>query len=208
MIFDWDSTLVDNWDTLTFAMNAALREFDIPEWTRDQMIANSKLSLRNSFPQIFGGNWEKAGEIFYGYYGKHHLRGLNHFPPAPALLDLLLEHGIRMAICTNKKGAIARAEVKHLGWAKYFVGVVGAQDAEHDKPDPAPVNLILRASAMEPGPHAWFVGDMPTDMQCAHRAGCYAVGIGPDSIGNPEFPPHVVFPELGSLLTGIKQLLS
>jgi phosphoglycolate phosphatase len=208
VIFDWDSTLVDNWDTITLAMNAALRNAGKAEWTRDRMIANSRLSARNSFPEIFGEDWEEANEIFHSYYTKHHLRSLKTLAGAAELLEIFSTHGIRQAICSNKKGATVRQEVKHLGWARHFISVVGAQDTEKDKPDPAPVRLILQSGHMQSGPHIWFVGDMPTDMQCAIRAGCAAVGIGPESAGNPEYYPDYMLPDVSTLLTEMRQLLS
>ncbi len=208
MIFDWDSTLVDNWDSLTLAMNAALREFKLEEWDRARMIGNSRQSMKNSFPKIFGDDWERAGEIFYATYRRHHLRGLKTFEHAPALLELLEEHGIRMAICSNKGGPLVRKEIKHLGWSKYFTAIVGASDAEHDKPHPAPVNLILNVNHLEAGPDVWFVGDMPSDMQVAHRSGCLAVGVGPDAIGDENYPPILALPDLEALLTGMRELLS
>lgn len=208
VIFDWDSTLVDNWDTITLAMNTALRQFSLPEWSREKMIANSKLSARNSFPTLFGENAKEAQDTFHAYYTKHHLRNLKVLEGAHALLDFLSNHGVRQAVCSNKKGETVRREVKHLGWAKYFVSVVGANDAEKDKPDPAPVRLILQAGHMQAGPHIWFVGDMPTDMQCARRAGCAAIGITDESAKNPAYRPDIQYPDVQALLTEMRQLLS
>jgi phosphoglycolate phosphatase len=210
VILDWDNTLVENWDTLVSAMNAALVTFGLPKWNKAQMVANSKMSLRNSFPTIFGPTWESARDVFYDYFYKHHIEGLHALDHAEELLDLLSQHGVRMAICSNKAGPALRREVKHLGWRKYFVDIVGAQDAEKDKPDCAPVRLILRANALmdRTADEIWFVGDTASDMQCALRAGIMPVGIGEDARENPSFMPKLWAADLSELLTGIKESLS
>jgi phosphoglycolate phosphatase len=210
VIFDWDNTLIENWDTLLAAMNEALVTFGLPKWNKTQMVANSKQSLRDSFPKIFGAAWEGARDVFYDYFYKHHIAGLKKLEGAEELLDVLHQHGVRMAICSNKAGPALRREVKHLGWRHYFVDIVGAQDAEKDKPDCAPVRLILRANALmdRTAEEIWFVGDTASDMQCALRAGIMPVGIGMDANENPAFMPKLWAADLPELLTGIKESLS
>jgi phosphoglycolate phosphatase len=209
-IFDWDNTLIENWDALLAAMNAALAEFNKPAWTHAQMIDNSKQSLRNSFPQIFGPHWERAKDVFYDHFQKNHIQGLKKLNGAEALLDFLYEHGVRLAVCSNKAGGLLRREVRHLGWQHYFTDIVGAQDAEKDKPDAAPIRLILRANSMlECGvDDAWMVGDTVSDMQCAWRAGILPVGIGVGAKENPAFLPKLWVRDLSELLTGVRQSLS
>jgi phosphoglycolate phosphatase len=210
VILDWDNTLIENWEPLLGAMNAALVTFGLSKWDRGQMIENSKLSLRNSFPKIFGTNWESARDIFYNHFNANHTVGLNKMEGAEDLLDFLYEHGVRLAVCSNKAGAILRREVKFLGWTKYFVDIVGAQDAERDKPDIAPIRLILRANAMMDyvPDEVWMVGDTMSDMQCAQRAGILPVGVGSRARENPDFMPKLWVADLPQLLTGLKQGLS
>jgi phosphoglycolate phosphatase len=209
-IFDWDNTLIENWEALLGAMNAALTAFNKPTWGLQQMMENSKQSLRNSFPQIFGTEWEKAKEIFYDHFEKNHIQGLRKLNGAEGVLDFLYQHGVRLAVCSNKTGPILRREVKHLGWTHYFTDIVGAQDAEKDKPDAAPIRLILRANSMlECGmDDAWMVGDTVSDMQCALRAGILPVGIGAAARENPAFMPRLWVKDLPELLTGFRQSLS
>lgn len=208
VIFDWDNTLVENWETLTASMNEALKAFNLPTWDREQMQANSRLSMRDSFPSIFGTEWEKARDVFYGHFRKHHLQGLHKLECAEDLITLLHTHGVRLAICSNKNGDLLRREVSHLGWRDHFSFIVGAQDTEHDKPDAAPARFILQAGNLKPGRHIWFVGDTASDMICAGRSGLMAVGIGPHAHENQQYLPHLWANTLAELLTEIKGLLS
>ena len=34
ILFDWDGTLIDNWDAILAAINEALAAFDMPIWSR------------------------------------------------------------------------------------------------------------------------------------------------------------------------------
>lgn len=208
VLFDWDNTLIENWAALTASMNEALRAFSLPLWDEARMIENSKHSLRDSFPVIFGKHWEKAREVFYAHFRARHLDGVHKLVGADDLLQLLQEHGVKLAVCSNKNGELLRREVKKVGWTQHFSSVIGAQDAEKDKPDAAPARLILQANNLLAGPHVWFVGDTATDMMCASRAGCLAVGVGPGARENPDYQPELWFPDLPALLTAFKTLLS
>ena len=208
IIFDWDNTLVENWTALTTAMNTTLDAFNLPNWDVRRMMDNSRQSMRNSFPGIFGPEWEKAREIFYADFRKHHLDSLKRIPAAEELLDFLSGHGMVLAVCSNKNGDLLRREATHLGWAKYFNSLVGAQDAEKDKPDPAPVRLIRRVNHLPASTPIWFVGDTSADMICARRSNCLPVGIGPFAGEDPHHQPRLQFDALGPLLTGLKTLLS
>lgn len=208
VIFDWDNTLIENWQALTAAMNAALKAFGLPLWDEARMIANSKFSMRNSFPTIFGAEWEKARDVFYVHFRANHLDHVKALAGAASLLDLLYQHGVRLAICSNKNGELLRREVRHMNWGHHFSSIVGAQDVEKDKPDAAPVRFILQSHNLIAGGHIWFVGDTATDMICAARSGCFSIGIGKDAQENPDYAPRLWQPDLPALLTHLKTLLS
>ena len=86
--------------------------------------------------------------------------------------------GLPQAVISNKQGPLLRAEAAHLGWAAQFRILLGAGDAEADKPHPAPFRLALPAIGLEAGPAVWYVGDTALDMQAARNAGCTAVLLG------------------------------
>ncbi|MFM7608026.1 MAG: HAD family hydrolase, partial [Alphaproteobacteria bacterium] len=65
ILFDWDNTLVDGWAAIEAGLNAAFREFGLPLWNRTQVLANVRRALRESFPELFGADWERARDIFY-----------------------------------------------------------------------------------------------------------------------------------------------
>jgi phosphoglycolate phosphatase len=179
ILWDWDNTLVDGWAAIAAGLNAAFRAFALPEWTLAEVKARVRRSLRESFPEIFGPDWETAREIFYAEVRARHLAVLTPMPGAEAAIraaGAVAPQGV----VSNKQGPLLRAEAAHLGWAGLFRALVGAGDATADKPDPAPLRMALAACGIAPGGQAaaWYVGDTGLAMQTARAAGCVAVLLG------------------------------
>lgn len=206
VIFDWDNTLVDSWACIQAAMNATLRQMGHPEWDMDETRDRVALSLRDSFPVLFGDRWHEARDIFYASFEAIHIQHLRPLPGATQMLRRLKELGVRLGVVSNKNGRFLRQEARHLGWEDLFDRLVGATDAAQDKPSVAPVRLVLEHCQEQQGPHVWFVGDAAVDMQCAHNAKCTPVLMRRDAMGQGEFdscPPARHLPgchEFGGLV--------
>jgi phosphoglycolate phosphatase len=177
ILWDWDNTLVDGWAAIEAGLNAAFRAFAMPEWSRVQVLANVRRSLRESFPPLFGAEWERARDIFYAEVRATHLAVLAPMPGAAAALAAA-GRAAPQAVVSNKQGALLRAEAAQLGWTAHFGALVGAGDAARDKPDPAPLLMALAAIGVPPSGRVWYVGDTTLDMQAARAAGCRAVLLG------------------------------
>lgn len=190
VLYDWDNTLVDNWGTIRAAINHTLVAFGQDPWTEEESRDRIKQSLRDSFPRLFGDRWTDARDMFYAYFEAHHLDHLHPIPGAQTLLETLSGHGVYQAVVSNKTGRFLRAEADALGWTRFFGRLVGAQDAEQDKPHCAPVHMALAPGGVEPGDEVWLVGDADIDMECAHAAGVVPILIGgAEGEGFGRFPP-------------------
>jgi len=176
LLYDWDNTLVDGWAAITAALNAVFSSFEQPLWSVDDTRNRVRVSLRESFPVMFGARWEFARDLFYATLSQDHLRHVHPMPGAEAVLAA--GTGWPQGVVSNKAGAFLRREVTHLGWDKFFGPVIGAGDAEADKPDPAPLLLALQRLRHAAGPSVWYMGDTALDMQAARAAGLTAVLIG------------------------------
>lgn len=200
VLFDWDNTLVDNWGAIRAALNAALRAFDLPEWSLEETHARVRRSLRESFPEIFGAEWERARAIFYKSFEEGHLDALATLPDAAELLAAL---DVPKAVVSNKQGRLLRREADHLGWTAHFHRLVGAGDAKRDKPDRAPFELAWQGLEIAEKDVVWYVGDTGLDMQAAHGSSCVPIlvgnGMGDDSLLE-RYPPALRVPDLGALL--------
>jgi phosphoglycolate phosphatase len=175
ILFDWDNTLIDSWGAIQDAQNHTLVAFGLAPWTLEEIKARVRGSMRDSYPELFGDRWLEAGEVFYRRFEERHMATLAPLPGAEAMLEALAAAGIYLAVVSNKKGEYLRAEAARLGWERFFGRIVGAFDAERDKPAVEPVRLALAGSDIEPGPDVWFAGDACVDLDCATRAGCVPV---------------------------------
>ena len=207
IIFDWDNTLVDSWGTIHDALNFLMEAMAQPSWTMAQTRERVRLSLRESFPRIFGERWEEAQRIYLDRFRAIHLERLS---PLPGRADMLrvLAAGHYLAVVSNKTGAVLRNEAAHLGWSSLFGSIVGAGDAHTDKPHCAPVELALQPSGIQPGPDVWFVGDTAVDMECALASGCIPVLLGePESDDEfARFPPLLTVADTAALFRALQGL--
>jgi phosphoglycolate phosphatase len=176
LLYDWDNTLVDGWAGITVALNAAFTAFSLSHWSVQDTRERARVSMRESFPELFGPEWKRARDIFLATLADQHLE---HVHPMPGAADLLAA-GVPwpQGVVSNKTGQFLRAEVAHLGWSQFFSTIVGAGDAHADKPDPASILLALKNLNFGPDSTVWYLGDTASDMQAARAAGITAVLVG------------------------------
>jgi phosphoglycolate phosphatase len=206
LLYDWDNTLVDGWAGITAALNAVFTEFGHALWTVDDTRNRVRVSLRESFPVMFGDRWEHARDVFYAALTDQHLDHVQPMPGVPEVLDAGVPWP--QGVVSNKAGAFLRREATHLGWSRYFGAVIGAGDATADKPDPAPIHLALSQLGRTADPSVWYMGDTALDMQAARAAGVTAVLIGAaDHDGGVErAAPHLHFLSAHDLRARLRDL--
>ncbi len=90
------------------------------------------------------------------------------YPGVIDAVDVLAASGHRLAICTNKPLAPARAALRHFGLDRHMRVVIGGDSLAQRKPDPAPLRAAL--AALGNGP-ALFVGDSEVDAETAQATG-------------------------------------
>ena len=207
VLFDWDDTVVSNWDIGVAAINATLVHMGLDAWSEAEIRRRSGQSARDAFTILFGEErWQEADRMYYATFNKlAEERGQTLVPGISDVFETLASAGVYMGVVSNKRGDLLRKDVERSGFAKFFGGIIGAGDAEFDKPDPAPVLLALKSSSgVLPAPDVWFVGDSHTDMICAHKTGCSGMLIEtktpPEDLLTPNMPArrfadHVKFME-------------
>lgn len=128
------------------------------------------------------------------------------FPGIPEALARLEAEGWRLAVCTNKPVAMARALLGSLGLLGRFAALGGGDSFPTRKPDPAHLQATI-AAAGGMGDGAVMIGDHHNDIRAARGAGIPCVfvswGYGPPAMA--EGAPIVATPdslpdELGAAL--------
>ena len=207
VLWDWDNTLVDGWAAIEHGLNVTFRDFAMPEWDRAMVLARVRGSLRDTFPGMFGTEWERARDVFYAAVRSCHLDVLNAMPGAAAAIAAAAALGPQ-GVISNKQGPLLRAEAAHLGWSAHFATLIGAGDATADKPDPAPFALALGSLGINPSAAVWYVGDTALDMQAARAAGCMAVLVGGATHdgGLENARPDLAFDDAAALAEALARL--
>lgn len=190
VLLDWDSTLIDNWGAIAAALAVCFEAMGLEPWTEEQTRANAKHSMRDTFPKLFGDRTEEAVRVFQESFAARHLETVQPLPGSKDLLDHLRSQSVPMALVSNKTGSFLRAEAEHLGWSSYFHRMVGAGDADRDKPAPDAVHMALDGTEIVPHKAVWFVGDSAVDLACAKAAGCLPVLVHPQDPHPEDLSAH------------------
>lgn len=109
-------------------------------------------------------------------------------PGVPTLLERLKAAGYRLGICTNKPNEPTELILDLMGLVPYFDVIVGGDQLEVKKPDPAP--LVLAFDQLG-GDRCLFVGDSEVDAATARAAGVpFALFSGGYRKGPVDDLPH------------------
>ena len=177
ILFDWDNTLVNNWEPIFFAYKETLKKLGLRNQSKDETLKNAKYSLRETFPKIFKDDWIKAKRIFYNNFKKIHLKKIKPIRNAERLLKTINKKKIISGVISNKDGNLLRKEIKKLGWEKYFKVIVGANEAKKDKPSKYPLLLALNKISLKSNKDIWYVGDNEIDVEFAKKNNCLSIFI-------------------------------
>ena len=173
VVFDLDGTLADTAPDIRAVANAVLAG----EGAEPLSLAETIRFIGNGAPAFVArmraarglpesGEPAMLAAFLDGYGGALDLTRL--YPGVLPALDEIAASGIRLAICTNKPEAPARALLDHLGLTGRFGTVIGGDTLAVRKPDPAPLRAALAAlGAVE----ALYVGDSEVDEATARAAG-------------------------------------
>ena len=179
-IFDLDGTLLDTLGDLHASVNFALREFDFPERTIDEVrrfIGNGvvKLMERSTPDGIDDDTQQRCLDVFRGYYLEHMSDTTAPYDGTTELLKNLRTQGVKTAVVSNK----LHTAVEEL-CESYFTGLIDkavgvSVEAERK---PSPVNVIRTAELFGAELHeSIYIGDSEVDVQTAHNAGVQCIGV-------------------------------
>ena len=177
ILFDLDGTLVDTAEDLAASMNHALSADGLgpipPCEVRHLVGYGARRMLMRGYQIALekdadGDRLDAAFDRFLTHYEANIAVHSRPFAGVVDIIERLRADGARMAVCTNKREAMAALLLEALGLAPLFDFVAGADTAAASKPDPAPVLLCLKKTGAARGV---FIGDSDTDIRAAEAAG-------------------------------------
>jgi pyrophosphatase PpaX len=176
VLFDLDGTVVDSGGIILASMRHAARIVLGREFSDDELLVNvGGPGLEAQMEALGPGRSAELVRVYREHNEPLH-RTLEGFDGIEATLEALCARGQRLGIVTAKRRATVDLAFAQLPLAHLFETVVGGDETERHKPDPAPLQLALERLAADPADAA-YVGDSPYDMQAARAAGLFAVGV-------------------------------
>lgn len=173
VIFDLDGTLIDSAPDIHAAVARMLEAEGRPPLDIATVISFIGLGLPNLVERVIRhcgmdmGDHARLVAVTLGHYNKGSSTLTKVYPGVIAALTALQQAGHRMAICTNKPEAPARAVLRDLGLGVFFEVVVGGDSLPVKKPDPAPLHACITALG---GGRTLYVGDSEVDAATAQAA--------------------------------------
>ncbi len=164
VLFDWDNTLVDTWPILYSASQSLFDSFGLPRRSLHEVQIAAKQSTRESFPLLFGKNWQQAQTFFQDKVRELSKTHLKLFAGVETTLAMLKKNGTRLGVISNKNKKMLHEEIKSCKILPFFEVILGSTDALHDKPAADLGHIALQTLNLS-SDHVLYVGDSISDYQ-------------------------------------------
>jgi pyrophosphatase PpaX len=204
VLFDLDGTLIDSGAIILASMRHATRT--VLDREIEDEILMAAVGGAGLTEQMRLLDEERVDELVRVY--REHNEPLHaSLAACPGILEVLRRlraEGRRLGIVTAKRRATVQLAFDALPELEpLFDVVVGSEDTERHKPDPAP--LVHALSLLDAMPaDAAYVGDSPFDLRAAKAAGMHAVAVTWGGIHDEERlraeQPDAVVQNAGELL--------
>ncbi len=207
IIFDMDGTLADTLPVCIDAFQETVQYFIGRRPEPAEISALFGPSEEGMLEKLIPGRLDESLPRFVAEYKRAHHQCRQLFPGVERALELLKRKGIRMAIVSGKGAQSAEVSLRTLGLGRWIDCVETGFAEKADKP--ASISKVLARWNMLPE-QAAYVGDMPSDMQSARRAGVLPVGAAwaetstlPDA---PDNQSELIFYDIESFVHWIQAI--
>lgn len=179
-IFDLDGTLVDSLRDIAEALNDCLALLGIaPRPVSDYRYLVGEgvpvlcqRAIGETHPLLV----PRLTELARAFYRVRPLKYTKPFPGIERVIDRLQGRGVKLAVLSNKPHELTVRVVNQFWTDNTFGAVYGFFDEERRKPSPHFALKICEELEVSPA-DTWVIGDTPTDVETAIRAGATAAGV-------------------------------
>ena len=179
VLFDMDGTVLDTLEDLWAAVNDSLREFGLPEVSRETVQAGLGNGAAHLISCVAPEDMRPTVLAFYKpWYDAHCNIRTRPYPGILPLMERLKARGVKQAIISNKPDPAVQALASF-----YFPGLleaaVGESATVRRKPNPDAVLAAVEQMG-QAAEDCVYVGDTEVDLATAKNAGmaCIAVSWG------------------------------
>ena len=183
VMFDLDGTLLNTLEDLADSGNAALEELGLPVHPVEcyrYFVGNGVHELmKRLLPPEEINNIELGKTLLSKYTAQYNNRWHSKTRPYDGMVEALNElkaAGATLSVFSNKPDEFTKSCIYHFFGENLFSAVRGGRDDTPRKPAPDGAFAILNQLGVKPE-SVLYVGDTATDMQTAHAAGFFAIGV-------------------------------
>lgn len=180
VIFDLDGTLLNTLGDLTDSVNGALKKYNMPLCTLEEVQSFVGNGLRNLMIQAVpdgedNPDFEEIFRFFKDYYKEHCDLKTAPYDGVIELMRELKGRNKKMAIVSNKFDAGVKA-LNEKYFAEFTEAAIGESERIERKPSPDSVNEALRVLGVERD-RVIYVGDSDVDILTARNAEIRCVSV-------------------------------
>jgi phosphoglycolate phosphatase len=217
IVFDLDGTLVDTAPDLAAAANHVFATLGLEPVSPAELhpfISHGSRAMIEQGLRLHGAtkSHEEIAELhasFFPFYADNIAVQSRPFEGIPELLDILLESGARLAVCTNKLEGLSRSLLRQLALHERFAAIAGRDTFDVFKPAPGHLTRTIALAGGEPE-RAVMIGDSEVDIATAVAAGIPSIGVsfGYTPVPIRELRPTAVIDHYRELLPALEQVLA
>ena len=180
VVFDMDGTILNTLDDLADAVNVALRAYQMPERTIEEVrrfVGNGiRLLMERAVPDgADNPQFEEVFAKFKEYYGVHCNDKTRAYDGILPLFRELKEAGYAMAIVSNKIDSAVK-ELSEIYFDGIITVAIGETEGVAKKPAPDMVQKALKELQVS-AEEAIYVGDSDVDIATAKNSGLECVSV-------------------------------
>ena len=174
VIFDFDYTLADSSAGEVECVNYALQTMKLPQASDAAIRATIGVSLPETFRGLTQGAYEKMSDKFVKLFiekaDEIMLDNIVLFDSVKPTIEQLITRGLTIGIVSTKYRYRIEAFLRREEIDDAFKVIVGGEDVNAHKPDPAGLRMAFSKLGLTSSRHCIYVGDSVVDAETANRA--------------------------------------
>ena len=174
VLFDLDGTLIDTIELILSSMRHATAEVLGEALPDDVLLHNVGVPLRVQMEEFAPGRVDELLCVYREHNATVHDQLVCEYAGTEDALRAISAQGYRLGVVTSKSVPVAQRGLDRFGLGEFFETLVGYEDTDIHKPEPAPLLLAAERMGVEIG-RCCYVGDSPHDMNAGKAAGTVTV---------------------------------
>lgn len=170
VLFDFDGTVMNTNDVIMMSWQHTFRTLEGREEDQEVLLKTFGEPLETTMKKFFPNvPTDEAIEVYRSFHRDNFGEFISLFPGMKELIQEVKTRGYKVGLVTSRLLNTTMQGLEKYGIKQYFDAIITADDTTKHKPDPEPVNIVLRKLDSAPE-HTIMLGDTLFDLLCARNA--------------------------------------